>query len=253
MIDVSSPDEVVRVEIWSDIVCPWCYIGKRRFERALGELDGELDVEVVYRPFQLDPTASPGTSMPVAEAYARKFGGPEQARAVIDRVTAMAHEAGIEFRMDRALRANTLLAHRLLWLAEPPCPIPQAALKERLLRAYFIDGLDIGDPEVLADCAADVGFDRDEILEFVDGDAGAAEVAAMLRQATDAGITAVPTYVIDRRWAIPGAQDPEVFVQVLRRFAAKARAEREERETRGPLGGDTVSADAACVDDTCER
>ena len=82
--------------------------------------------------------------------------------------------------MDRALRANTLLAHRLLWLAEPPCPIPQADLKERLLQAYFIDGLDIGDPDVLADCAADVGFDRDEVLQFLDGDAGSAEVAAML-------------------------------------------------------------------------
>jgi predicted DsbA family dithiol-disulfide isomerase len=215
--------EALRVEIWSDIVCPWCYIGKRRFELALAELDGELDVEVVYRPFQLDPRASPGSSMPVAEAYARKFGGPQEAQAVIDRVTAVAHEVGIEFRMDRALRANTLLAHRLLWLAEPPCPIPQATLKERLLRAYFIDGLDIGDPDVLADCAADVGFDRDEVVLFLDSDAGREEVAAMLGQAHDAGITAVPTYVIDRKWAIPGAQDPDVFVQALRRFAAKAR------------------------------
>ena len=193
MTGMTSPDEVVSVEIWSDVVCPWCYIGKRRFERAVVELDGELDVDVVYRPFQLDPTASPGSSMPVAEAYARKFGGPDQAKAVIDRVTAMAHEAGIEFRMDRALRANTLLAHRLLWLAEPPCPIPQATLKERLLRAYFVDGLDIGDPEALADCAADVGFDRNEVIEFLDGDRGTAEVAAMLRQAQAAGFTAVPT------------------------------------------------------------
>jgi predicted DsbA family dithiol-disulfide isomerase len=229
MTGMGSRGEVVRVEIWSDVVCPWCYIGKRRFERAVAELDGELDVDVVYRPFQLDPTASPGASMPVAEAYARKFGGPEQARAVIDRVTAMAHEAGIEFRMDRALRANTLLAHRLLWLAEPPCAISQATLEERLLQAYFIDGLDIGDPEALADCAADVGFDRGEVVEFLDGDGGTAEVMAMLRLAHDAGITAVPTFVIDGQWAIPGAQDPEVFVQVLRRFAAKARQDACER------------------------
>ena len=236
----------MRVEVWSDVVCPWCYIGKRRFERAVAELDGELDVDVVYRPFQLDPTAAPGSSMPVAEAYARKFGGPEQAQAVIDRVTAMAHGAGIEFRMDRALRANTLLAHRLLWLAEPPHAISQAILKERLLQAYFIDGLDIGDPEVLADCAADVGFDRGEVVEFLDGDGGMAEVAAMLRDAHDAGITAVPTYVIDRQWAIPGAQDPDVFVQVLRRFAAKAREAPVERET-------TLSSDAPGVDESCER
>jgi predicted DsbA family dithiol-disulfide isomerase len=234
----------VRVEIWSDVVCPWCYIGKRRFERAVAELDGELGIDAVYRPFQLDPTASPGSSMPVAEAYARKFGGPEQARAVIDRVTAMARQAGIEFRMDRALRANTLLAHRLLWFAEPPCPIPQATLKERLLKAYFIDGLDIGDPEALADCAVDVGFDRGEIVEFIDADRGGVEVAAMLRYAHEAGITAVPTYVIDGRWAIPGAQEPEVFVRVLRRFAADQREQRD---------GATVSSDGACVDDACER
>ncbi|HEX4984377.1 MAG TPA: DsbA family oxidoreductase [Ilumatobacteraceae bacterium] len=248
-------DQVVRVEIWSDIVCPWCYIGKRRFEKALADLDGELDVDVVYRPFQLDPTAAPGSSMPVAEAYARKFGGPEQAKAVIDRVTAMAHEAGIEFRMDRALRANTLLAHRLLWLAEPPNAISQTTLKERLLQAYFIDGLDIGDPDVLADCAADVGFGRDEVVEFLAGDGGMAEVTAMLREAHDAGITAVPTYVIDRQWAIPGAQDPEVFVQVLRRFAAKARQERQEREEHREHREHeaNLSSDAVCIDDTCER
>jgi predicted DsbA family dithiol-disulfide isomerase len=246
-------DEVVGVEIWSDVVCPWCYIGKRRFEQAVAELEGELDVDVVYRPFQLDPTASPGVSMPVAEAYARKFGGPEQARAVIDRVTAMAREAGIEFRMDRALRANTLLAHRLLWLAEPPSPIAQADLQERLLRAYFIDGLDIGDPEVLADCAADVGFDRDEIVEFLEGDAGGAEVAAMLRQAHEGGVTAVPTFVIDHRWAIPGAQDPDVFVQALRRFAAKKREEREGREERETHDAGRLMSDAAHVDDACDR
>ena len=142
------------------------------------------------------------------------------------------------------------MAHRLLWLAEPPHAISQAILKERLLQAYFIDGLDIGDPEVLADCAADVGFDRDEIVEFLDSDAGGAEVAAMLRQAHEAGITAVPTYVIDRRWAIPGAQDPEVFVQALRRFAAKKREEREEREAHDTAG---LMSDAACVDDACDR
>jgi predicted DsbA family dithiol-disulfide isomerase len=120
------------------------------------------------------------------------------------------------------------------------------ALKERPLQAYFIDGLDIGDPDVLADCAADVGFDRDEIVHFLDGDVGSTEVAALLRQAHEAGITAVPTYVIDRRWAIPGAQDPEVFVQVLRRLAAK-------KSDEGDQGDGAESAHNARVDDACER
>jgi predicted DsbA family dithiol-disulfide isomerase len=211
----------VHVEIWSDIVCPWCYIGKRRFERAVDELRAELDVDVVYRPFQLDPNAPPGAGTPVAEVYARKFGGPERAQAIIDRVTTLAAGEGLEFRMDRAVRANTRLAHRLLWYAsQPASPVPQAALKERLLQAYFHDGLDVGDPAVLADCAAAVGFDRDEVVEFLSGDVGAEEVAEQLAAAYESGITAVPTYVLDRRWAVPGAQDPDVFVNVLRRMAA---------------------------------
>lgn len=217
---MSTP--TIRVEIWSDVVCPWCYIGKRRFESALERLDGEIDVDVAYRPYQLDPTASPGASMPVAEAYARKFGGPEQATAIIDRVTQEAAGEGIGFRMDRALRANTLLAHRLLWLAElPGSPVDQAALKERLLRAYFVDGLDIGDPEVLADCASEIGFPRQDVVDFLESDGGSAEVATLLEQAADSGISAVPTYVVNGQWAIPGAQDADTFVTVIRRLHEK--------------------------------
>jgi predicted DsbA family dithiol-disulfide isomerase len=231
---------VIQVEIWSDVVCPWCYIGKRRFERAVTELDGEIDLDVVYRPYQLDPTASPGKSQPVFEAYARKFGGPEQAAAIIDRVTATAAEDGLGFRMDRALRANTLLAHRLLWLAEQQgSPVPQATLKERLLQAYFIDGLDIGDPDVLADCAAEIGFERPAVIEFLDSDRGRGEVAAFLEQAAENGIGAVPTFVINGRWAIPGAQDTETFVNVLRRLNEKVVA-------------DEAAAAQACTDDVCD-
>lgn len=221
----------IRVEIWSDVVCPWCYIGKRRFEAAVDRLDGEVDLDVVYRPYQLDPTASPGTSMPVVEAYARKFGGPEQAAAIIERVTQEAAGEGVEFRMDRALRANTLLAHRLLWLAElPGSPVPQPVLKERLLQAYFVDGLDIGDPEVLADCAAEIGFPRQDVIDFLESDGGTAEVTAFLEQAADSGISAVPTFVVNGQWAIPGAQDADTFVTVIRRL--------HER-----LVADTASAD----------
>jgi predicted DsbA family dithiol-disulfide isomerase len=212
----------VQVEIWSDVVCPWCYIGKRRFERAVERLAGEVGVAIRYRAYQLDPTASPGRTMPVAEAYARKFGGPERAQAMIDHVTEVAAAEGLEFHLDRALRANTLLAHRLLWrAAQPDTPAPQAALKERLLRAYFHDGLDIGDPDTLAGCAADVGFDRASTLELLDGDTGRSEVADELVSAAEAGITAVPTYVINGVWAVPGAQDSDTFVTVLRRISER--------------------------------
>ncbi len=224
--DTARP--TVTVEIYSDVVCPWCYIGKRRFERGLAVVADEVDVdfEVSFHPFQLDPRATPGDSQPVFDAYARKFGGPEQAARIIEHVTATAAEDGLEFHLDRALRANTLLAHRLLWRAgRPDAPVPQATVKERLLRAYFTEGLDIGDPDVLAGLAADVGFDRDEITAFLASDQGTAEVHDELVAAHEHGITAVPTYVLNGRWAVPGAQDPETFAQVLRKMAAAAIAD----------------------------
>ena len=213
----------IEVEIWSDVVCPWCYIGKRRFETAMAEVAGEIDVDIAFRPYQLDPTASPGKAGPVVDAYAKKFGGPERAREIIDHVTAIAAESGIQFRMDRALRANTLLAHRLLWLAQATGQ--QVAMKERLLQAYFIDGLDIGQSEVLATCASEIGLDHDRVLAFLDSDDGLAEVRDDLHTASEMGITAVPTFVFDGMWMVPGAQDPDTFVQVLRRVVAKRTAD----------------------------
>jgi predicted DsbA family dithiol-disulfide isomerase len=218
-----SVDGVI-VEVWSDVVCPWCYIGKRRFETAAARLadDREFDnqLDVVYRPFQLDPNAPPGTTMPVTEVYARKFGGPEQAAAIIQRVTSVAATEGLEFHLDRAQRANTRDAHRVLWYARQSGPPgAQGALEERLLAAYFTDGSNVADPELLATEAARAGLDRDGVLRMLGSDEGTAEVAESLAFAADAGITAVPTYVLDGRWSIPGAQDPDVFVQVLRRLA----------------------------------
>ena len=163
--------------------------------------------------------------MPVAEAYARKFGGPEQAAAIIDNITATAAAEGLEFHLDRAQRANTRDAHRLLWYAETSGPPgSQAELKERLLAAYFVEGRNVGDPDVLVEVAAAAGLDADDARTFLDGDGGHAEVDEALAYAAEAGITAVPTYVIDGRWSIPGAQDPAVFVQVLQRLAATQRA-----------------------------
>ena len=205
------------------MVCPWCYIGKRRFEKAVEALRDEAQIDIVYRPFQLDPHAAPGVATPVVDGYARKFGGPERAAQIIGHVTEVAAEEGLEFHMERALRANTLLAHRLLWLAEASGH--QLALKERLLQAYFCDGLDVGDTDVLAQCAAEVGMPADGVRRFLDSDDGTSEVQAQLRLAADAEISAVPTYVIDGRWAVPGAQDPDTFVTVVRRLLDRRAAE----------------------------
>ncbi len=226
-VDPTNSRPNVTVEVWSDVICPWCYIGKRRFASGLEQVQTELaadglDVlfDITYHPYQLDPTAAPGRSQPVIEAYSKKFGGLERAEAILASVTATAGDVGLEFHMDKALRANTLLAHRVIWLAgQPDSLVDQDDMKERLLKAYFTDGVDIGDPGVLADCAADVGLDRDDVMAFLRSDRGRAEVAAELELARDNGITAVPTYVVNGQWAIPGAQEPETFAKVLRKMA----------------------------------
>ncbi|MEO6125748.1 MAG: DsbA family oxidoreductase [Ilumatobacteraceae bacterium] len=214
----------MRVEIWSDVVCPWCYIGKRRFETALAAVAATRDVssiEVVYRPYQLDPTAPAGAGEPVSQAYAKKFGGAEKAAEIIANVTKIAAADGIDFHMDIALRANTLLAHRLLWFADQSVAdghATQRNLKERLMQAYFTDGQDIGDPDVLTAAAVEIGLDGDEVREFLASDAGVGEVMESLAAAAANGITAVPTSVINEQWALPGAQDPAVFERVLNRL-----------------------------------
>ena len=228
------------VEIWSDVVCPWCYIGKRRFETAAAALRDEVDLQVVFRPYQLDPTASPGKSQPVIEAYARKFGGHERAAQIIDNLTEVAAGEGLEFHMERSLRANTLLSHRLLWLAEATGH--QYAMKERLLQAYFVDGLDIGDPEVLAACADEVGMAAGKVLAFLASTDGVAEVRQMLQRAVEAEITAVPTFVIGGRWAVPGAQDADTFVNVIRRLVQRRAQEAASAATEA----------AACIDEVCD-
>ncbi|MEM7324028.1 MAG: DsbA family oxidoreductase [Actinomycetota bacterium] len=207
------------VEIWSDVVCPWCYIGKRRFEEAktaFEERTGEK-VDVVYRPFMLDPTA-PKDGQPVRAVYEKKFGGPQAAQEILDRVTSEAAGEGLEFRMDIAVRANTLDAHRLLVLAEQhDC---QIQLKERLMAAYFTEGVDVGDIDRLVEFGAEAGLDAEVARAWLQGDGGRSEVAESLDFAASNGLTGVPTYVFDRRVALPGAQPAATFDRVLDRVAA---------------------------------
>lgn len=216
----------VRVEIFSDLVCPWCFIGKRRFERAVEALRADglgLDLEVVVRPFQLDPTAPVDSAVPVREAYAKKFGGPDKAEAILRHVTSVAEADGITFNMDLAVRANTLHAHRiLLFVEETLGASTQMELNEAIMNAYFRDGLNIADVEVLSECAASVGVDRDATREVLMSDRYLAEVEEWLATAADNGITAVPTFIVDDRWSIPGAQDTEMFERVLRRMLTTA-------------------------------
>lgn len=218
------------IEIHSDVVCPWCWIGKRRLEQALERYEGADEVTLRFVPFQLDPTA-PATPMPVLDAYARKFGGEVQARQIIERVTGVAAEVGLEYHLDIAQRANTFDAHRVLWFAgrdDSPAGV-QVELEERLLRAYFTEGLDIGDHEVLIACAVDAGLDGGEVRRLLGSDDGVAEVNEELAAGRRAGITAVPTFVFHpadgvapeaggEGFVLSGAQEPELLLRVLERL-----------------------------------
>jgi predicted DsbA family dithiol-disulfide isomerase len=215
----------LRIEVYSDVVCPWCYIGKRRLERALTTLRAEPDfpgADVAYRPFQLDPHAPRGRADPVLDVYVRKFGGPERAAEMVARVTAAARAEGIEFHLDRAIRPNTADAHRLLWWALWSAGADtQHALNEALMAAYFTDGADLGDADVLVDRATRCGLDPDAARKVLVEEDGVEALAVALRNAFDLGITAVPTFVVNSRWSIPGAQDGEYFVEVLRRASSR--------------------------------
>jgi len=215
----------MRVEVFSDVVCPWCFIGKRRLETAVANLAAKgvtIDLEISYRPYQLDPTAPSHEAKPVIDAYAKKFGGQKRAEEIIAHVTSVAAQDGIKFNMDKALRANTALAHRLLGyaLSEYGTEV-QSRLNERLLRAYFEDGLDIGNIDVLASCAQDVAIDRADVAAYLESDAGVSELADQLLFAAQNDITAVPTFVFDDKWSVPGAQDVAVFERVLMKLSEK--------------------------------
>jgi predicted DsbA family dithiol-disulfide isomerase len=206
----------MRIEIWSDVVCPWCYIGKRRLEQALAEFPHRAEVEVVYRSFELDPTAPEVPVESTVEALARKWGtGVDQARDAMARGDEVAAEVGLEFRHHDAPHARTVDAHRLLHLALEAGV--QADLKEALLAAYFGRGESMGDHDVLRKAAADAGLDPARVDTVLAGDEYADAVRADIEQARAFGATGVPFYVVDRAYGISGAQPTEVFSQVLDR------------------------------------
>ncbi len=204
----------MRIEIWSDVVCPWCYIGKRRLEAALADFAHADDVEIVWRSFQLDPSAPDTPVETVAEHLGRKYGGgADVGRQMIDRVEAVAAEEGMIWRHHESLRVGTMDAHRLLHAAGDL----RGELKEALLRAYFVEAQNVADHETLSRIAAEVGVDEVAVKEVLTTDRYADDVEADIRQAAAFGATGVPFFVIDRKYGVSGAQPVETFRQVLDR------------------------------------
>ena len=233
----------MQVEIWSDVVCPWCYVGKRRFERALAAFEHRDEVEVVWRSFELDPTAPAERSGPYAGHLAAKYGVPlAQAQEMIDGMTATAAADGVELRFDRARPGSTFDAHRLLHLAGELGV--QDAVKERLLRATFAEGEPVGDADALVRLVAEAGVDPERARAVLADGSYADAVRADEEEARALGITGVPFFVVDRTYGVSGAQPVEVLVQVLER----AWAERGPEAVAVPVG---APAAAGCDDTSC--
>lgn len=196
------------VDLWTDIVCPWCYIGVTRFEQALERFDG--DVRIRLHAFQLDPEA-PVPGIPALQRYAQKFGA--EAPSILERVQSEAEKDGIKMRFDTAIAANTFDAHRLLrWASQFS---KDRELEMALYRAYFTDGLDVSDRSVLAARAATVGMDRDEALVYLESDRGVDEIALDVGTAMERGIRGVPAFVFEEQFLVPGAVDTETFSRIL--------------------------------------
>jgi predicted DsbA family dithiol-disulfide isomerase len=217
----------MHIEIWSDIACPWCYLGKRRLETALTDFEHHDDVTVTYRSFELDPEA-PAERVGERAAYlAAKYGMKvEQARAMEDQMTMRAAADGLRYRLDIARAGNTFDAHRMLHLASAHGV--QVAAKERFMRAYFTEGKLMSDHETLVRLSTDVGIPEDDAREALASGRFADEVREDERTAQELGIRGVPFFVIDRRYGVSGAQSPEVLLSALQR----AREESGEPQPR---------------------
>ena len=236
----------MRIDVWSDIACPWCYLGKRRLERALadlvsaGAMPGESAVEVVYRSFQLDPSAPTEATETTQELLARKFGvSREEAAQMQARVTELAAAEGMAWQHDKTVHANTFDAHRLLHLAAHEGR--QAELKEALLHANFVDAADIADHATLREVALRAGLPADRVDAVLAGEDYAADVRADIDQARAYGATGVPFFVFDAKYAVSGAQPVELFREVLERVWS-------ERPQLQPVGD---QADGVCGPDGC--
>ncbi len=205
------------IDVVSDVVCPWCYLGKKRLEAALAALP-DIEATIRWHPYQLDPSVPPG-GIDRAKHMAEKFGDLARLEAAHDRLSELGLHEGIVYNFDRIERApNTIDAHRLVrWAGAIG---KEAEAVDRLFHLYFTEGADVGDHEVLADLAAELGLDRAETLQRLAGDEGREEVNVEIAAAQEIGVTGVPTFILIGRYGVVGAQPTEVFTRAIRQAAA---------------------------------
>jgi predicted DsbA family dithiol-disulfide isomerase len=232
----------VKVEIWSDVVCPWCHIGKRRFETALARFAHRDEVDVVWRSFELDPSAPHELGVPLLDHLAEKYGvGRDEAAAMMERIRVNGEAEGIAMRFSEARPGSTFDAHRVLHLAAARGV--QDAVKERLLSAYLCEGELVSDHDALERLAAEAGLEKDDVAAVLAGDAYAEAVRADEAEARGLGATGVPFFVLDRAFGVSGAQPADLLLEALERAWAAAHP---LTMVEGPGG-----ADDGCVDGVC--
>ena len=213
----------VRIDVISDVVCPWCYIGKRRIENAMA-LAPEVPVELCFRPFFLNPWL-PREGISREDYLTHKFGSVDAYKDIAARVVAAASEEGLSYRPELVQRQpNTIDCHRLIHWAEEEDKA--AAMKQRLMELYFRDGGDLTDTEVLVQAAADVGLDADDVRKRLATDEDVELVSMRAQEAADRGISGVPTYIFQQKYAVSGAQDPQVLARAIRQVSAEINTER---------------------------
>ncbi|HQQ83412.1 MAG TPA: DsbA family oxidoreductase [Cyclobacteriaceae bacterium] len=210
----------IHIEIVSDVVCPWCYIGKRRLERAIDLVKDKIEVHVSYSPFELNPDI-PASGIPQKEYLISKFGGEERYQQITKQVTTTAAGEGLHFDFEHQLVSpNTRQAHRVLWLAAQTGH--QAQLKEAYLKAYFEEGKDLSKTDNLIKIATHAGMNASRVAQLLNSDEGLAEVIALEQRNQQRGIRGVPFYVVNNQYGISGAQPTEYFVEALTSISSKS-------------------------------
>ncbi|QRM55520.1 DsbA family oxidoreductase [Sinorhizobium sp. BG8] len=212
--------ETLTIDVVSDVVCPWCYLGKKRLDKALDTLSDELSVAVTYRPYQLDPDLPP-QGVDHKRHLAAKLGGQTAVDRAHDHLTALGQEIGIDFDFDAvAISPNTLDAHRLMRWAMIEGPEVQSKVSSALFKAYFEEGRNIGDRATLLDISEQTGMDRAVVCALFSAGADVASVKEEIKLARDMGVTGVPCFIVDNKYAVVGAQSVDVLTGALREIAA---------------------------------
>ncbi|WP_216829621.1 DsbA family oxidoreductase [Alkalihalobacterium elongatum] len=237
----------MKIEIWSDYVCPFCYIGKRRLESALEKFPQRDTVEVKFKSFELDPHASRDTDESMYEILSKKYGmSLDEAKKMTESVVEQAKTVGLDFNFDKMIRTNTLDAHRLAKFAEEKGKDKEIA--EHLLKAYFTDAKHIGDHSTLTEIAVNAGLEQKDVQDVLNGNAYEEKVRIDEAKAKNIGVQGVPFFVINDKYAISGAQPTETFLNALQ----KVWEEEYENSPLKPLNNTTNDKDPMCTDDRCD-